>query len=102
MWYNEGGMKENWKISNTRKRCQAMIDAGIESPESYEGKHFCWQKCPYPNGCVVYEDGRSASTLRREIRVSIAKDMIAKGYSVEDIAQELRASTRSVMRYLAK
>ena len=36
------------------KRCFAMIEAGIANPESQQGIGFCL-KCPYPDGCVVYE-----------------------------------------------
>lgn len=84
-----------------KRLCQAMVDAGIEDPESQDGKDFCTEKCPYPNGCIVFEYGRGISSLRRDKRVARAREMAAESYPNKDIAQELRVSVRSVERYLA-
>jgi len=83
-----------------KRRCLAMIEAGIEDPESQAGKDFCTEQCPYPNGCIVLEFGRSISSLRRDKRIARAKEMAARGRSVEDIAKDLGASIRSIQRYL--
>ena len=89
-------------LSDTRRRCEAMIAAGIEDPDSLEGKHFCTENCPYPDGCVVYEykPGKSPAAERKVARVARAKEMRGSGVDIAVIALELGVSLRTVERYL--
>ena len=84
--------------SRERRRCPAMIEAGIDDPNSQNGIEFCLH-CPYPR-CIAFEDGRSRATLRREKKAAKAKDMLVKGFSNEEIAQALKVGLRTVIRYL--
>lgn len=81
-----------------KRRCPAMITAGIDDPNSRKGIDFCI-RCPYPN-CVVFEDRRSRSIDRRNVRVDKAKSLKANGYSMRDIAKELGLKTVTIERYL--
>lgn len=88
--------------SVAKKRCLAMVEAGIYDPESQKGIDFCVNYCPYDR-CVVFEyDGRSLSKLKMDIRIATAKKMEANGSSVEDIVKTLKMSIRTVQRYLKK
>lgn len=93
-------MEDSRISSDPKRRCPAMVEAGIDDPESQEGKDFCTKKCPYDK-CVVYEVGRGAATLRMDERIARAREMDSEGYSIEDIAKELKVHTRTVRRYLA-
>ena len=88
--------------SIVKKRCLAMVDAGIYDPESQKGIDFCINYCPYDR-CVVFEyDGRSLSKRKKADRIAFAKKMEASGSSVEDIVKMLKKSVRTVQRYLEK
>lgn len=88
--------------SVAKRRCLAMIEAGIYDPESQKGIDFCVDYCPY-DICVVFEyDGRGRSSDRKRFRIATAKKMYAIGVSAEDIAKELLISVRSIHRYLEK
>jgi len=80
------------------KRCQAMVNAGIENPESQEGIDFCVNSCPY-DYCVVFENisGYSATRLRN---VKVSKALRKLGVSKEDIAKKLGRTVRTIERYL--
>ena len=77
-----------------------MREAGIVNPVSEEGIAFCTEKCPYKEGCVVYE-----STRRAEIHTALikeAKRLKASGMSIESIADKLSRTTRSIRIYLGE
>jgi len=80
-----------------------MIDAGIDDPESEEGKTFCTESCPYER-CIVFErsNEEDPASARKKIRVAEAKRLLKLGKSNEYIASTLRVSVRAVERYLEK
>ena len=86
-------------FGDQKKRCPAMIEAGIKDPDSQEGIDFCVNECPYDK-CIVFELGRSTSKLRRKLRAALAKEMQTQGYTAVEIASEVRVSVRTVQRYL--
>ena len=89
------------KCADHKKRCQAMIDIGIQDPESDNGRKFCTNHCPYTNGCIVFEDKRCiVFTQKKTEREREAKSMRAEGYSVKEIANHLRVTAKTVERYL--
>lgn len=95
------------KEANIIKRCcKAMLDAGIEDPESAEGIVFCTgnreteSRCPYPV-CVVFEH-RGGSWLAADERKRIAWELYDHGVSKEDIALILGKHFRTVQRYLRR
>jgi len=85
------------QIGNAKKRCQAMIDAGVEEPESRGGIEFCTGKCPYPY-CVVFEKPARGS----KEKVALAKKLRKHGISTKDIALILGRSTLTVRGYLRR
>lgn len=76
-----------------------MVEAGIEDPDSLEGKIFCTGKCPYDR-CIVFEECISPYTAMKNRRTADAKEMRSKGNSIEEIAEKLGVSYRTVQRYL--
>ena len=86
-----------------KKRCPAMIDAGIDDPESEEGKTFCTESCPYER-CIVFEHlaEENPANVRKKIRAAEAKRLEKLGKLNEEIASILRVSVRTVERYLEK
>jgi len=92
-----------------KRRCKAMIDAGIEDPESAEGILFCSgsrddrtkSRCPY-SYCVVFEHQETAPQLKLKERVGLTKDLKAHGVSIDDIALILNRSHYTVRSYLRK
>ena len=80
-----------------QRECDAMVDAHITNASSQEGIDFCTGKCPYSR-CVLFEDNPRLTA--RESRVSNAKELLAKGHSVEQIANILRRSKSTIERYL--
>jgi DNA-binding NarL/FixJ family response regulator len=83
-----------------KKRCPAMIQAGIDDPTSPEGAQFCTGECPYPY-CVVFDSPPPREQLA-QWRSSIAKDLKARGVSTKDIALIFGKDTRTVQRYLKR
>ena len=86
------------------RRCLAMIEAGIDDANSQEGIDFCVNRCPYDN-CVIFEErrgrGRSREIdSRRRDRIAKAREMAARGVSIEEIAIALGVSSRTARRYL--
>ena len=76
-----------------------MIEAGIEDPESQEGKDFCTNSCPYDR-CIVFEAEKNPATIRKESRKAEALDWQSRGYSDKQIAAIMGKSRRSIERYL--
>ena len=66
------------------KCCEAMIDAGIENPNTREGIDLCL-KCPYPEGCAVFENSITLRTRIATLNQKTAKELLAKGQTVEEI-----------------
>jgi hypothetical protein len=92
---------------NPKRRCQAMIDAGITDPESREGIQFCTgakdeeSRCPY-DSCIIAGDGR-ALTSERAVRKSVlAKELFYKGVSRVDIALMMDTDIKTIGRYLRR
>lgn len=77
-------------------RCPAMIEAGIDDPDSYSGIQFCLD-CPYPD-CIAFSGGSEIIKLREEE----AKRLVENGYSISQIARELRLSRNTVKKYLRR
>lgn len=84
-----------------KKRCQAMIDAGVYDPESHEGINFCVNFCPY-ECCIVFENPETLRQLRARNKATLVKELYTKGISVVDIALILGTSYRTVQRFLKK
>lgn len=106
--------KTGQQESDTKQRCQAMIDAGIENPESREGVLFCAgdmhgtveSLCPYEY-CVVFEYLDAAGHLcisksARIGKVSFAKALNSKGVSIKDIALIMGVTTNTIQGYFNK
>jgi len=85
--------------ADPKRRCPAMVAAGIGDPESQAGKDFCTKQCPYEK-CIVFESKGGTSTLRRDERAAKAKELLSEGLYVKDIAARLGVSVRTVERYL--
>lgn len=77
-----------------------MIEAGIEYPDSQEGIEFCLD-CPYPNGCIVFDSILKPNVIKRLRNQAKANKLQAEGLTVDDIAERLGKSIRTVERYLA-
>ena len=77
--------------------CQAMLDAGITDPESYEGKHFCTEHCPYP--VCVFDTKERVQRKKKSQKVNIAR-LHKKGRTVKEIAEILNLSLGTVYKYL--
>ena len=91
-----------------KRRCPAMIKAGIKDPDSIAGALFCAgdrhglieSQCPYPY-CVVFESS-DANTLRAEERERVAKALRSHEVSVEDIALILGRHAATIRKYLRR
>lgn len=81
-----------------KRRCPAMVEAGVYDPESKEGIDFCVNYCPYEN-CVIFENALVSKSQKRK---RIAQGLRKHGVSVDDIVLILGVSRYSVMRYLRK
>ena len=94
-------------ISPAKRRCKAMIDAGIEDPESSDGIRFCAgsrdgefkSQCPY-NYCVVVEYGRTSKQLAVDEEAAFVKDLQVHKVSLDDIALIIGKSLKTVRRRL--
>lgn len=80
------------------ERCEAMVQAGVEDADSKEGIDFCVNSCPYPNGCILFDNLHSAA--KTEGSTAFAKRLHSAGISTRDIALILKLSERTVGRYL--
>ena len=78
-----------------KKRCQAMIDEGIEDVDSLEGIDFCTGSCPYDH-CLPMETREEGAAAKRQIRAEIVWKLRDGGYSVEDIAIKMRLPQRTI------
>lgn len=102
-------MSKNDSSSNSARRCQAMIDAGIENPDSIEGALFCAgsrddsikSRCPYEY-CVVFEHPATSKTRQVNAKAQFVKNLRSHGVSLEDIALILHTSMRTAQRYLKR
>ena len=81
------------------RRCLAMIEAGIDDANSQEGIDFCVSRCPY-DSCVIFEERGWKADSRRRDRITKAREMAARGVSIEEIAIALGVSSRTAGRYL--
>jgi len=87
-----------------KRRCPAMIEEGIEDPDSEEGCLFCAgdrygqieSKCPYPF-CVVFEQTLALAEIK-----DYAKRLHTHGVSVKDIALILGRHVTTIKSYLRK
>ena len=70
--------------------CQDMIDAGIEDPESAQGRTFC-SSCIF-SCCELYEPQQIVKTEAQELQ--------QMGFSVETIGLTLDLTERTVTKYL--
>lgn len=94
--------------SDTKKRCPALIAAGIEDPDSEEGTLFCagsrhgqaMSQCPYPC-CIVFE-APAENIVRKDARIKWAKKLNDCNVSIKDIALILGVSEATVKKYLKK
>lgn len=92
-----------------KSMCQAMIDAGIEDPDSREGILFCAgssndkikSQCPYTY-CVVFEFEQQAKVTKTGERIEFVKGLREYKVSVKDIALIMRVDTRTVLRWLKR
>ena len=90
-----------------KRRCKAMLDAGIEDPNSPEGILFCAgsrdgtipSQCPY-DYCVVLEHEATVRQLNSNKLTAFIKDLKAHGISSYDIALITDRSLRTVERHL--
>jgi len=80
-----------------KRRCQAMIDAGIEDPESQAGIYFCTSQCPYDE-CIAVES--SPREIRASSNVVRARELRQAGYSTLQIAYLMNKAQRTIERYL--
>ena len=91
----------------TKRRCPAMVAAGVDDPESPRGKKFCAgdreheSQCPY-RVCIVFELGRLSQVMRTDEKADLAKRFLTAGVSVKDIALIMAASDRTIRRYLKR
>lgn len=92
-------MEDARSQADPKRRCPAMIAAGIENPESQTGKDFCTGQCPYEK-CIAFESRGGTSTLRRDARVAKAKELLTEGMYAKEIAARLGVSRRTAERYL--
>jgi len=80
-----------------KRRCKAMVDAGIEFPDSYEGKQFCVNSCPYKY-CVVFENSKESRKDKIDKKAEIVKRFVDDGYSIGEIAELLNIGIKTVKR----
>ena len=98
----------NYGSQVNKRRCPAMVAAGIEDPDSSEGMLFCAgsrddkvkSQCPY-DFCVVFED-ETSTKQKASMRARVARELKKHQVTVEDIALILHTHTRTVLRYLKK
>ncbi|GAG84881.1 unnamed protein product [marine sediment metagenome] len=98
MWYTiivMGGITEN----PARKRCQAMIDAGIEDPDSREGARFCTDKCPY-DFCIVFEGAAADRQTRTREMVKKTMELLRAGYGKREIGRRLHRHPSTIKYYI--
>jgi len=93
-----------------KKRCPAMIAAGVADPDSREGALFCagdrdsdgmQSQCPYPY-CIIFENLAGPHELEARERKRVARELHKHLVSVKDIALILDKSTHTVRKYLKK
>lgn len=83
-----------------KRRCPAMIEAGIIDPNSPEGMKFCLN-CPYPNHCIVFDnDSNGKDDKGKLVRATTAKSMKDRGWSIEEIAKAMGKDVRTIKRYI--
>ncbi len=84
-----------------KRRCAAMIGAGVYSADSQEGIDFCVDYCPY-DYCVVMEHQVTTAQVKRNKKVAFAKDLRQHKVSVADIALIMSLNPYTVRGYLKK
>ena len=90
-------MKEDALGNPARKRCEAMIAAGIKDPESDNGKRFCTDKCPY-EFCRVFERIDEVRDIERlEMNAKVVR-LLKSGKSTKEVAKIMGCSQRTVER----
>ena len=95
----ESNMGKHGKIEQSgtgKRRCPAMIEAGIENPDSQEGIDFCLD-CPYPD-CIAFSgDGKIQS-----VRWLVAKKLHNEGHNIEQIAELLNIKEQTAKQYISR
>lgn len=89
-------------VAPHKRKCPAMVEAGIEDPDGQAGKDFCTRQCPYPNGCIAFESTRlnSLASRRMRQRAADARKLQKAGWPIEEIAHTLGVSKRTAQGYL--
>ena len=82
-----------------KKRCEAMVEAGVYDPEKREGIDFCVNHCPY-TFCVVMENDETIAQRKKRRNSDLAIRLRVHRVTIEDIALILHASSRNVHRWL--
>ena len=89
----------NEPSSGVYRICQAMIEAGITDPNSQEGIGFCVNKCPYKEGCIVMESGKTS--VHKQERMRRAWALLDKGHSIAETASIMNLSYYTIQRYIS-
>lgn len=76
-----------------------MLDAGIISAKSQEGKDFCTKQCPYPD-CILFDTKKEKTWFKNRSRKTNIIQLSKKGKTLQEIADTLRISVGTVQRYL--
>ena len=99
LWYNGNRVMKRTFIQENKKRCSAMMVAGITDPEKQTGIDFCVNSCPY-DSCVIMENVVTDTKRSYKERVRVATELRRRRVSVDDIALILSVKERDVRRYL--
>jgi len=83
--------------------CSAMLEAGIEDPESQSGIDFCTDSCPY-DYCVMEEKRiqNRPRDIQSQLRRSKAITLNKQGKTTTEIANILGITKRTVNAYLRR
>ncbi len=81
-----------------KRRCKAMVSAGINDPVSYDGIHFCTDDCPY-DFCVVLESHEPGVIPQFSRKAEHARKLKALGAPTSEIATILGVRTNTIRKY---
>ena len=82
-----------------KKRCTAILHAGVTDTSSQQGIEFCTESCPY-NYCVIFE--HQEHSYKKEERRTVARELKKHKVSKGDIALILDVRISTVERYLRR